>query len=66
MHFCAGTPRTFLIFTSVPLDCTEHPEKIWGLAMPPLAVGAARLRPNRARPPALSAVQGRGEEGTLT
>jgi hypothetical protein len=43
MYFCAGAPRTFQSLTNVPLDCTKLPEKTWGLAMPPLAMGAARL-----------------------
>jgi hypothetical protein len=45
MYFCAGAPRTFQSLTNVPLYCTKLPEKTWGLAMPPLAMGAARLRP---------------------
>jgi hypothetical protein len=43
MHFCAGVPRSFSSFTIMPLDYTEHPGKNWGLAILPLAVGAARL-----------------------
>jgi hypothetical protein len=38
-------PATFQSLTHIPLDRTKLPGKTWGLAMPPLAVGAARLRP---------------------
>jgi hypothetical protein len=37
-------PITFQSLTHIPLDCTKLPGKTWGLAMPPLAVGAVRLR----------------------
>jgi hypothetical protein len=39
------TLRTFQSLTHIPLYCAKLPGKTWGLAMPPLAVGAARLRP---------------------
>jgi hypothetical protein len=38
MFFCAGTPRSFSTFTTIPLVCTEHPGKNWRLAILPLAV----------------------------
>jgi hypothetical protein len=43
-HFCNEVPRIFQCLTDTPLDCTTHPGK-WALAMRPLAIGAARLRP---------------------
>jgi hypothetical protein len=39
MFFCAGAPRSFSTFTTIPLVCTEHPRKNWGLAILPLAMG---------------------------
>jgi hypothetical protein len=44
-ELCTGTPVTFRSLTHIPLYCTKLSGKTWGIAMPPLAVGAARLRP---------------------
>jgi hypothetical protein len=46
MYFCAGVPRAFQSVTNVPLDCTKLPEKTWGLAMPPLAMGGGAAPAN--------------------
>jgi hypothetical protein len=55
MFFCAGAPRSFSTFTTIPLVCTEHPERIGGLQFYPWPWrGGAALR-NPARPAALLA-----------
>jgi hypothetical protein len=53
MFFCAGAPRSFSTFTTIPLVCTEHPRKNWGLAILPLAMGGGGAGRNPARPAAL-------------
>jgi hypothetical protein len=52
MHFCNEVPRTFPTPTDMPLDCTKHPGKNWGLAIGSLAWGgggSGRIPANRRR-----------------
>jgi hypothetical protein len=39
MHLCNEVPRTFPTLTDMPLDCTKHPRRNWGLAIGSLAWG---------------------------
>jgi hypothetical protein len=66
MFFCAGTPRSFSTFTTIPLVCTEHPGKNWRLAILPLAVGGGATGRNPARPAALLAGERVGLVHVLT
>jgi hypothetical protein len=44
LPFCTRGPTKIWNITTVPLVCEKHPRKKRGLAMWPLAMGAARLR----------------------
>jgi hypothetical protein len=66
MFFCAGTHRSFSTFTTIPLVCTEHHEKCWGLAILPLAVGGGVAGRNPARPAVLPAGERVGLVHVLT
>jgi hypothetical protein len=64
--FCNGVPRSFPTFTNIPLDYTEHPGKIWGLAMLPLAIGGGAAPTNSGEPVALPAGEMVGLDPKLT
>jgi hypothetical protein len=52
MHFCNEVPRTLPTLTDMPLNCTKHPGRNWGLAIGSLAWGSGgsgRIPANRRR-----------------
>jgi hypothetical protein len=59
-------PRSFSTFTNIPLDCTEHPGKIWGACNATLGHGGGAAPANSSEPAALPAVQVVGLDPKLT